>query len=197
MAQTVNRLYFSRIGIAWLFCLLPLVSLSSETHLLDELQAALTAKKLISGHFLQCTKQEAVIVSAGGRYTLAPDDQLELIFETPQSYSLTYYRDGSYVRKDSFGESKPRYSSIGHLIFSMISLDKSVLERRFNVDAIGTREDFVIALVPKKRIKKFLQKVLITGADELIRSIEITRSNSRKIKILFGSFGSLNMPGCG
>ncbi len=195
--KSINKQWLLCVGVLWLCCWFVVFSVSAETNLLVDLRSSLLLKKLVSGHFLQCAQQDGVVVSARGRYLLAPEERLELVFVEPKSYSLIYFSDGSVIKKDDLGEDKPRYSSLGNLIFSMISFDRSVLDRHFEVQVSGTQENFLVALSPKKRLKKRLQSVSITGVDSLISAINITAIDHREIKIMFGTDGDLNLSGCG
>ena len=184
-------------GVGWLFWLLPTSSAFSEASLLGELHESLVTNEPRSGYFLQCTKQQSSIVISNGRYVLVPKDRLEFNFLHPKTYTAIYYSDGSYVRRNGLGEGKPRFSSLGNLIFAMIRMDKPALEKRFSVDASGTTKQFSITMTPKKRIKKLLKNVLIKGENEVIRAIEITGADGREMKLMFGSDSDLDMLDCG
>lgn len=174
-------------GIAW-----------GQSSLIEDLHTHILKQDSIVGSFSQCIKQGAARMSASGRYVLDPENQFQMIFEKPDRHTMVFYKDGTYVRKIGGTDHKaPRYSLVGSLIYPVLSMRKARVERRFRIETKGSFEKFSISLTPRKRLKKVLQTIQITGTDGHIETFRITTRDHREISIYLYLAGELPVTDCG
>lgn len=171
---------------------------AGNNKLLDELHLLNSSQNRLAGYFSQCVIHGSVTMSGFGRYELFPDSRFTMEFEQPNRYSLTFFKDGTYIRNDSStGKSPEKYNAIGRLMFSMLSMDRLAIENRFLIQTTGTIEDFEVTLTPAGRMKKLFRIVRITGTDGRIDSLNIVTSDEREIAISLSSENAALKAGCG
>ncbi len=159
---------------------------ASAAELLPQLSAEIHLRGETSGWFTQCTEQKNTRIGSAGRFTFTPGRQIELNFERPAVYTLIFFSDGTQVKNSGGTEQKtPRYSRIARLIFSVISMQKTVLEKHFNLAITGAMDKFSMALTPKKRMSKIIQSAKILGLDGLVNEFQMTTRDNRAISIRF------------
>ena len=151
---------------------------------LAQLRDQILEHRSISGRFVQCTTQGSASIFGSGRFTVEPDNRIELNFDQPNQYSIEFFSDGTQIRTSGgIRQKTPHHSPLGGLMFSIMSMQKSALDRRFEIDLGGTIDQFSMSLIPKKRMSKILRSVEITGVAGLVNTLQITTRDDRVISI--------------
>ncbi len=151
---------------------------------LAQLRNHLLEHETTSGRFVQCTMHGSASIAGVGRFTFSPGKQIKLNFEQPHKYSVVFFSDGTQIKTINGIEQKvPHYSSVGRLMFSIMNMQKSLLDNRFKIELQGTIDQFNMSLIPRKRKAGIVQAVEIGGVAGLVNAIQVKTRNSRTISI--------------
>ena len=160
----------------------------SDDDLLDQLRSTILARTEISGNFFQCVKQGSARFISSGHYEIIPDHQLSLNFELPKNNTVIYYSNGTYIDSNlAVKNDSPKFSAITKVIFSMVNLEKSSLERLFDIKVDGSIDRFTIYLTPKRRLGRVLKKVQILGLNKQVQFIHFYTKDNREISMVFNN----------
>lgn len=174
-----------RLCLYGMIMLMELQSISmAESLSLEQLRDQILRNGTVSGRFVQCTTHGSTHIAGSGKFTFEPGNRVELNFSQPSRYSINFFSDGTQTRTVAgVGQKTPRHSPLGRLIFSIISMQASLLDSRFEISMGGTIDRFIMSLIPKKRLSKIIQSVEITGTTGLVSTVQITTRDNRAISI--------------
>ncbi len=151
---------------------------------LVNIQDQIEQRGSVSGQFIQCLKQGNTKILGSGSFTFEPKHRIKLNFEHPDKYTILFSSDGKQIKTVNNIEQKmARYSPVGSLMFSIISMQESRLESRFEVNLFGSMDEFELSLIPKKRMAKLFKSVEISGSLGLINNISINTTDGREYSI--------------
>ncbi len=137
-----------------------------------------------SGWFIQCTKHGSANIMGSGRFTFEPEKRIELNFNHPNQYVVNFFNDGTQTKSVNGIEQKsPRHSPLGRLIFSIMSMKKSLLDNHFEINLAGNIDQFRMLLTPRKRMAKIIRVAEIAGTSGLVDTLRITTRDKRTIVI--------------
>ena len=175
-----------RLLVGGLLSLGLVVNVHAGTVTLEELKQHVSTLGNITGEFVQCQQHGSSMVRGVGRYVLVPHKKLTLDFDSPTPYRMEFFGDGTRLKTVGGIEQRDtRFSPISSLIFSLLNLRASVLEQQFVMKIDGEFDRFAINLTPKKRLKKLLTSIAMSGANGVVNQVEIQTKNGRLISIFF------------
>lgn len=160
---------------------------------LEDLRNQLVERGEISGEFAQCVRQKTTNIFGHGNFNFEPDKQLELNFAYPNLDSMNLaYDEGEFrVVINGVRQAPSRISTFRKLIFSIINLHGSVLNRNFEIDLHGTIEKFDATLKPRKRLAKIVNRIELSGTDGLVKTTHIYARDDRVVTIYLSPLGEV------
>lgn len=152
--------------------------------LLSQLREQVLMRGLTSGWFIQCTVHGTTNIMGSGRFSFEPDKLVALNFDRPNRYSIEFFSDGTQIKTVAgIRQKTPRHSPLGGLMFSIMNMETSLLDRYFEIDLAGSIDRFSILLVAKKRMVKIIQLIKISGTGGLVDTLQLTTGNTRIVSV--------------
>lgn len=150
-----------------------------------KLREQIVSRGTVSGEFVQCIRQGTTITSGNGSFTYEPDRRIALNFAHPNRYSVELIYKGGQIKTITNGiEKRPsEQNPLSGLMFSIMNMKASVLDRRFKVDLRGSTDEFSMLLTPKRRLARLLNSVKLAGSGGMLKSIQIRARDKRIITI--------------
>ena len=156
----------------------------AQPPLLSQLRDQVLMRGLTSGWFIQCTVHGATNITGSGRFSFEPDALVALNFDRPNRYSIEFFSDGTQIKTVAgIRQKTPRRSRLGGLVFSIMNMETSLLDRYFEIGLTGSIDRFSILLIPKKRMMKIIQSIKISGTSGLVDTLQLATRNNRTVSV--------------